>query len=56
MRNVTVEKWCCPTHCHDMRLPGKFVVRVSKEPGHEVTDPMAAMTKTPPSPAGTDAI
>jgi cell division protein FtsQ len=40
----------------DMRLPGKFVVRVSKEPGHEVTDPMAAMTKTPPSPAGTDAI
>jgi cell division protein FtsQ len=40
----------------DMRLPGKFVVRVSKEPGHEVTDPMAADIKTPPSPAGTDAI
>ena len=37
----------------DMRIPGKFVVRVSKEPGHEVTDPS---TVPPPAPAGTDAI
>jgi cell division protein FtsQ len=37
----------------DMRIPGKFVVRVSKEPGHEVTDPL---TTPPPAPAGTDAI
>jgi cell division protein FtsQ len=37
----------------DMRIPGKFVVRVSKEPGHEVTDPT---TNPPPAPAGTDAV
>jgi cell division protein FtsQ len=33
----------------DMRIPGKFVVRVSKEPGHEVAAPSTV-------PAGTDAI
>ncbi len=33
----------------DMRIPGKFVVRVSKEPGHEVARPSTV-------PAGTDAI
>ncbi len=33
----------------DMRIPGKFVVRVSKEPGHEVAPPSTV-------PAGTDAI
>ncbi|HET8612874.1 MAG TPA: cell division protein FtsQ/DivIB [Sphingomonas sp.] len=37
----------------DMRLPGKVVVRVSKEPGHEIGD-----VQPPPNPApvGTDAI
>jgi cell division protein FtsQ len=37
----------------DMRIPGKFVVRVSSEPGHEITDPA---TMPPPTPAGQDAI
>jgi cell division protein FtsQ len=40
----------------DMRLPGKFVVRVSREPGHEVGDPQAALPPSIPAPAGTDAI
>ena len=41
----------------DMRLPGKTVVRVSQEPGHEIADPAAtAPHPTPPAPAGTDAI
>ena len=41
----------------DMRLPGKTVVRVSQEPGHEIADPDAAAPHpTPPAPAGTDAI
>ncbi len=39
----------------DMRLPGKTVVRVSQEPGHEIADP-ATSPATPPAPAGTDAI
>ena len=40
-----------------MRLPGKTVVRVSQEPGHEIADPAAtALHPTPPAPAGTDAI
>ena len=37
----------------DMRIPDKFVVRVSREPGAVVSDPAAA---APPRPAGTDAI
>jgi cell division protein FtsQ len=40
----------------DMRIPGKFVVRVSQEPGHEIADPAASTPATPPAPAGTDAI
>jgi cell division protein FtsQ len=39
----------------DMRLPDRFVVRVSSEPGHQVGDPAAAAT-TKPAPAGTDAV
>lgn len=39
----------------DMRIPGKFVVRVSSEPGHQITDPDAA-NPLPTQPAGTDAI
>lgn len=39
----------------DMRIPGKFVVRVSAEPGHEISDP-AANPATPPTPAGQDAV
>jgi cell division protein FtsQ len=39
----------------DMRIPGKFVVRVSAEPGHEIGDPAAAPA-TPPVPAGQDAV
>jgi cell division protein FtsQ len=39
----------------DMRIPGKFVVRVSAEPGHEIVDPANAPA-TPPQPAGTDAV
>lgn len=40
----------------DMRLPDKFVVRVSAEPGHQIGDPPAAPATTAPAPAGTDAI
>jgi cell division protein FtsQ len=39
----------------DMRLPGKTVVRVSQEPGHQIADPTTT-SATPPAPAGTDAI
>ncbi|WP_454885009.1 cell division protein FtsQ/DivIB [Sphingomonas oryzagri] len=39
----------------DMRIPGKFVVRVSAEPGHEISDP-AANPANPPVPAGQDAV
>lgn len=38
----------------DMRIPGKFVVRVSAEPGHEIRDP--STSPTPPVPAGQDAV
>ena len=41
----------------DMRIPDKFVVRVSREPGAVVSDPAAApAAAVPPRPAGTDAI
>ncbi|WP_298687221.1 cell division protein FtsQ/DivIB [uncultured Sphingomonas sp.] len=40
----------------DMRLPGKTVVRVSQEPGHQIGDPAVTAPATPPAPAGTDAI
>jgi cell division protein FtsQ len=40
----------------DMRLPDKFVVRVSSEPGHQVGDPAPAQATASPAPAGTDAI
>jgi cell division protein FtsQ len=41
----------------DMRIPDKFVVRVSQEPGHQIPDVNAAVpATTPPAPAGTDAI
>ena len=39
----------------DMRIPGKFVVRVTSEPGHEIGDPSTAPA-TPPTPAGQDAV
>jgi cell division protein FtsQ len=39
----------------DMRIPGKFVVRVSSEPGHEVPA-SAAIPTAPPTPAGQDAV
>ena len=39
----------------DMRIPGKFVVRVTSEPGHEIGDPAPAPA-TPPTPAGQDAV
>jgi cell division protein FtsQ len=39
----------------DMRIPEKFVVRVSSEPGHQVSDP-PAMATTRPVPAGTGVI
>jgi cell division protein FtsQ len=38
----------------DMRVPGRFVTRVSREPGAEAGEPAAS--PTPPAPAGTDAI
>ncbi len=45
----------------DMRIPDKFVVRVSREPGAVVGDPVPARPVTPaiaapPPPAGTDAV
>lgn len=41
----------------DMRIPDRFVVRTSREPGAQVADPAATpAVRTPPSPAGTDAI
>jgi cell division protein FtsQ len=41
----------------DMRVPGRFVVRVSREPGAEVASPPATPgTAPPPRPAGTDAV
>ena len=40
----------------DMRLPDKFVVRVSSEPGHQIGDTPATSAPTTPAPAGTDAI
>ena len=39
----------------DMRLPGRFVVRVSREPGAEAGLPQIAPNQ-PPAPVGTDAI
>lgn len=41
----------------DMRVPGRFVVRVSREPGAEVKNPIGAPpAANPPAPAGTDAV
>jgi cell division protein FtsQ len=43
----------------DMRVPGKFVVRVSSEPGHEIGDPSTkanTVPTVPTTPVGQDAI
>ncbi|WP_419828104.1 cell division protein FtsQ/DivIB [Sphingomonas sp.] len=39
----------------DMRVPGRFVTRVSREPGAEVNE-LVATPAGPPAPAGTDAV
>lgn len=39
----------------DMRVPSRFVVRVSRDPGAEVKNPIGQPTE-PPAPAGTDAV